>query len=941
MTDINVKLLDISSASDGDVLKYVAANGTVEYGAAPGASAINTSIVTVTAGSFYIDSSLKPTLSLEPGSTYKFDQSDSSNSGHPLRFSTISDGTHSSGTEYTTGVTYVGTPGSSGSYTQIVVNYNTPTLYYYCSNHSGMGSSSVVGNPVVPAQSPDSNRVVYDLADPTNSIVLDAKDGLAPATFHGDIIDANGNVIVDVSSTTTTFTGGFAGNLYGGDIYDSSSSTKVLESGSNSNDSILDVYTANTHNLNTTGTTTFGGTVNFSSGLIDFIGSSPTGTWNGNVATNTGSTTILNVGTTGNGLDAVLYAAVQGDVTGDVTGDLTGNLISASNGAVVVDSGSYNQANFYGILNGDLNGTIRNSLGQLVLDNGSIGGTPNFGGNVAGDLTGNVIGEVIHKTTGAKVINMQYPTSVYTGNVVGDLEGTIRNSLGQLVLDNGSIGGTPSFGGVSDTVANLSNHSIQALGNINSNDTIASGDFMLYDNSSNHFGFVNFQSEVNSYITAATTNLQIQDLTDVDSVDSLATGDILLYDNSSSQFSFTNFEAEVLAYVNASTAHNANDYATYTTVTGLINTVQANLTSVIGAAPTTLDTLAEIAAALENDANIAVTLTNAIGTVSANAATNATNIDTVQANLSVLPDSAANDYSTYTTVTGLINTVQANVTALPDSAANDYSTYTTLSGLIDTVQDNVVATGNTTNTWVNSNDHTTYTTVTANLYNTYASLHSEIDLIQDNVNSLTSIVDSADANLYNTYNTVTGLIDTVQDNVGLSYSVYGSSDQFTVGSSNTFSLSSAVSNVNNIIVSLNGIVQYPTLGYEVSGSTLTLANTSPIKQGLILEVRHLESGITAASWSEVNSNIAIASEEKVIVDTSTTSIVITLPSNPTLGNEVRIIDGAGNASNNSITLFGNGSNIEAETSNVVVDVDRSAFTLVYYNTYQGWLFGEK
>ena len=907
MTDINVKLLDISSASDGDVLKYVAANGTVEYGAAPGASAINTSIVTVTAGSFYIDSSLKPTLSLEPGSTYKFDQSDSSNSGHPLRFSTISDGTHSSGTEYTTGVTYVGTPGSSGSYTQIVVNYNTPTLYYYCSNHSGMGSSSVVGNPVVPAQSPDSNRVVYDLADPTNSIVLDAKDGLAPATFHGDIIDANGNVIVDVSSTTTTFTGGFAGNLYGGDIYDSSSSTKVLESGSNSNDSILDVYTANTHNLNTTGTTTFGGTVNFSSGLIDFIGSSPTGTWNGNVATNTGSTTILNVGTTGNGLDAVLYAAVQGDVAGDVTGDLTGNLISASNGAVVVDSGSYSQANFYGILNGDLNGTIRNSLGQLVLDNGSIGGTPGFGGNVTGDLTGNVIGEVIHKTTGAKVINMQSSTSVYTGNVVGDLEGTIRNSLGQLVLDNGSIGGTPSFGGVSETVANLSNHSIQALGNINSNDTIASGDFMLYDNSSSHFGFVNFQSEVNSYITAATTNLQIQDLTDVDSVDSLATGDILLYDNSSSQFSFTNFEAEVLAYVNASTAHNANDYNTYTTVSSLIDTVQANLTSVIGSAPTSLDTLAEIAAALENDANIAVSLTNSIGSVKSN-------VDLVQSNVSSL-----------TSV----------------SNANDYNTYTTVTALIDTVQSNIVTGNDTANTWVNSNDHTTYTTVTANLYNTYASLHSEIDLIQDNVNSLTSIVDSADANLYNTYNTVTGLIDTVQDNVALNYSVYGSSDQFTVGTSNTFSLSSAVSNVNNIIVSLNGIVQYPTLGYEVSGSTLTLANTTPIKQGLILEVRHLESGISAASWSEVNSNIAIASEEKVIVDTSTNAIVITLPSNPTLGNEVRIIDGAGNASNNSITLFGNGSNIEAETSNVVVDVDRSAFTLVYYNTYQGWLFGEK
>ena len=936
MTDINVKLLDISSASDGDVLKYVAANGTVEYGAAAGASAINTSLITVIAGSFYIDSSLKPTLSLEPGSTYKFDQSDSSNSGHPLRFSTTSDGTHNSGTEYTTGITYVGTPGSSGAYTQIVVTYNTPTLYYYCSNHSGMGSNSVVGNPVVPAQSTDSNRVVYDLADPTNSIVLDAKNGSSPATFHGDIIDANGNVIVDVSSTTTTFIGGFAGNMYGGDIYDNSSTDKVLTSGTNTNDSVLDVYTANAHNLNTTGATTFGDTVTFSSGLIDFIGSSPTGTWNGNVATNTGAATVLSVGSIGDGSDAVLYADVQGSITGDSTGDITGNVISSSNGHVVVDTGSYSTAIIYGTHKGNLEGTIRNSQGQLVLDNGSIGGSASFGGDVFGNVTGNITGSLISSSNGHVVIDTDsYNTAIIYGTHKGNLEGTIRNSQGQLVLDNGSIGGFPSFGGVSATVSNLSNHSIQAIGDVNSNDTISNGDFLLYDNSSSHFAFVNFEAEVNSYITASTGNLQIQDLTDVDSVDSLAMGDILLYDNSSSQFAFVNFESEVLAYVNASTAHNANDYNTYTTVSSLIDTVQANLTSVIGSAPTTLDTLAEIAAALENDANIAVTLTNSIGSVKSN-------VDLVQDNVSSLTSSTdANDYNTYTTVTNLIDIVQSNVTAIPDSAANDYITYTALSGLIDTVQSNIVTNNGTANTWVNSNDHTTYTTVTANLYNTYASLHSDIDLIQDNVNSLTSIVDSADANLYNTYNTVTGLIDTVQDNVGLSYAVYGSSDQFTVGSSNTFSLSSAVSNVNNIIVSLNGIVQYPTLGYEVSGSTLTLANTSPIKQGLILEVRHLESGITAATWSEASSNATLAAEEKVIVDTSTNAVVLTLPNNPSLGNEIRVIDGAGNASNNSITLFGNGSNIEAETSNVIVDVDRSAFTLVYYNTYQGWLFGEK
>ena len=82
------------------------------------------------------------TLDLAEGGTYIFDQSDSSNSGHPLRFSTTSDGTHGGGSEYTTGVTTSGTPGSSGAYTQIVVASSAPTLYYYCTNHSGMGGQA-------------------------------------------------------------------------------------------------------------------------------------------------------------------------------------------------------------------------------------------------------------------------------------------------------------------------------------------------------------------------------------------------------------------------------------------------------------------------------------------------------------------------------------------------------------------------------------------------------------------------------------------------------------------------------------------------------------------------------------------------------------------------------------------------------------------------------
>ena len=95
---------------------------------------------------YYIDSSLQATVTLIEGATYRFDQSDSSNSGHPLRFSTTSNGTHGGGTEFTSGVTTAGTPGSSGAYTEITVPTGTATLYYYCTNHSGMGGTANTQN---------------------------------------------------------------------------------------------------------------------------------------------------------------------------------------------------------------------------------------------------------------------------------------------------------------------------------------------------------------------------------------------------------------------------------------------------------------------------------------------------------------------------------------------------------------------------------------------------------------------------------------------------------------------------------------------------------------------------------------------------------------------------------------------------------------------------
>ena len=87
---------------------------------------------------YVIDSKEAPFLTLTPGRTYKFDQSHSSNTGHPLRFYLESNKT----TAYTTNVTVNGTAGQSGAYVQIVIGDTTPmVIHYQCSSHALMGNA--------------------------------------------------------------------------------------------------------------------------------------------------------------------------------------------------------------------------------------------------------------------------------------------------------------------------------------------------------------------------------------------------------------------------------------------------------------------------------------------------------------------------------------------------------------------------------------------------------------------------------------------------------------------------------------------------------------------------------------------------------------------------------------------------------------------------------
>ena len=167
----------IANPGDGDILKYVGGAWTPTPETSE--ELFQEIIVTAAGGVFYIDGQPQLTVVLTRGTTYRFNQSDSSNISHPLRFSVDADGT-----EYTEGVSVVGALGSAGAYTQIIVKQDTPTLYYYCGSHSGMGGKVLIGSAWQP--------------DGENISILNGNVGFGKEN-PTEKIDVAGNVKIDGS----------------------------------------------------------------------------------------------------------------------------------------------------------------------------------------------------------------------------------------------------------------------------------------------------------------------------------------------------------------------------------------------------------------------------------------------------------------------------------------------------------------------------------------------------------------------------------------------------------------------------------------------------------------------------------------------------------------------------------------------------------------------
>ena len=174
--------------SGGTALEYSNASSAEVYGLEMyyNPSTINIAVSVQSTGSgnkYFIDGVQQKTLELYEGNTYVFTHP----SAHPFRFSTDSGNTSA----YTTGVTV-----NSSTQVTIVVASGAPTLYYYCSSHSGMGGQA---NTPVPADNSVRVTTTNQGADNISATEYDAFDDvLFAASGFTFSLNSNGRLIATV-----------------------------------------------------------------------------------------------------------------------------------------------------------------------------------------------------------------------------------------------------------------------------------------------------------------------------------------------------------------------------------------------------------------------------------------------------------------------------------------------------------------------------------------------------------------------------------------------------------------------------------------------------------------------------------------------------------------------------------------------------------------------
>ncbi len=100
---------------------------------------------------------------------------------------------------------------------------------------------------------------------------------------------------------------------------------------------------------------------------------------------------------------------------------------------------------------------------------------------------------------------------------------------------------------------------------------------------------------------------------------------------------------------------------------------------------------------------------------------------------------------------------------------------------------------------------------------------------------------------------------------------------------------------------------------------------------------------SSAIWVQVNtstvlisSNTSLLSNTTYMTDVSSSGITLTLPSSPSNGDKIIIIDSEKNSGTNNISVLRNGNTIDKQTNDLDVDVDGARVILTFCTDNTNW-----
>jgi hypothetical protein len=135
------------------------------------------------------------------------------------------------------------------------------------------------------------------------------------------------------------------------------------------------------------------------------------------------------------------------------------------------------------------------------------------------------------------------------------------------------------------------------------------------------------------------------------------------------------------------------------------------------------------------------------------------------------------------------------------------------------------------------------------------------------------------------------------------------------------------------------------IAHQAAGTTTTYTVTWPgavaTANGQALKSTTggvLSWGTAGTAWVGLKTTAyTAAAGEGVLCDTATTAaFTVTLPTSPTLGDEVSIVDAVGNAGTDNITVGRAGENIQGAAADLTISTDNAAIKLVYSDSTNGW-----